>query len=216
MKLLKKEFRLCMHPFGFFLPLLSALLLVPAYPYGVCCFYTALLVFFICLSARENHDASYTLTLPVSRRDAVRARILFCVCLELIQLVSMGLFILLKYAVAPGPNPAGLDGGLAMIGEGFLLYALFNLVFFPRYYRDINKPGVAFVIASVILFLWIVLEIIASYAVPFVRDTLDTPDPEHMPQKAVFTLCSAALFAAGNVLSLKSSVRKFESVDLSL
>ncbi len=216
MKLLKKEFRLCMHPFGYFAPLLSALVLVPAYPYGVCCFYTAMVVFFICLSARENHDASYTLTLPVSRKDTVHARIGFCVCLETVQLVGMALFICLKYAVALAPNPAGLDAGLAMIGEGFLLYALFNLIFFPRYYRDINKPGVAFVIASAVLFLWIVLEIVATYALPFVRDTLDTPDPEHLGGKAVFTLCAAALFAAGSALSARLSVRRFESVDLSL
>ena len=216
MKLLKKEFRLCMHPFCYILPLLSSLVLVPAYPYGVCCFYTALGIFFICLSARENHDASYTLTLPVSRREAAAGRICLCVCLEMIQLLCMGLFILLKNAVIPGSNPAGLDAGLAVIGEGFLLYTLFNLVFFPRYWRDISKPGVAFVIASVVLFLWIILEIVATYAVPFVRDTLDTPDPEHLREKAVFTLCAAALFAAGSFLSARLSGKRFESVDLKL
>ena len=129
MKLLKKEFRLCMHPVGYIMPLMSALILVPGYPYGVCCFYTTLVVFFICLTARENHDATYTLTLPVSRRDAVSARILFCTILEIIQIVLMGGMILIKYAIGTMPNPAGLDAGLAMIGEGLILFALFNLIF---------------------------------------------------------------------------------------
>ena len=75
MKLLKKEFTLCMHPTGYIMLLMSAFVLIPGYPYTVSCFYMGLAIYFICLTARENHDASYTLTLPVSREDAVRARI---------------------------------------------------------------------------------------------------------------------------------------------
>ena len=77
MKLLMKEWKLCMHPTGYLMPLMAGLILVPGYPYGVCCFYVGLSIFFICLTAREDHDAGYTLMLPVSRQDAVRARILF-------------------------------------------------------------------------------------------------------------------------------------------
>ena len=145
MKLLMKEWKLCMHPFGYITPLLSVLVLVPGYPYGVCCFYMALAIYFICLTARENHDAAYTLTLPVTRREAVHARILFSALLEILQMAFMGLFMLLRKAILDMPNPAGLDAGLAMIGEGFLIFALFNMIFFPAYYRDINKPGRAFV-----------------------------------------------------------------------
>lgn len=216
MKLLKKEFRLCMHPFAYLAPVLASLILVPGYPYAVCCFYTALAVFFICLTARENHDAAYTLTLPVSRQDAVRGRILFCACIETAQLIAMGVFTGIKYAIGTQPNPAGLDAGLALIGDGMIVFALFNLVFFPVYYRDINKPGVSFMIASVAVFLWIILEIIATYTVPFVRFGLDTPDPAHLEDKALFTLGGAVLFAAGTWLAAVRSIKRFEEADLSL
>ena len=143
MKMLMKEWKLCMHPMGYIMLLCSALILVPGYPYGVSCFYMGLAIFFICLTARENHDASYTLTLPVSRRDAVTGRILFCTALEVIDLLLIALFILLKQVIGNVPNPAGLDAGVALIGEAMILFALFNLIFFPVYYRDINKPGKA-------------------------------------------------------------------------
>ena len=55
MKLLRKEFTLCMHPAAYVMLLLSAMVLIPGYPYGVSCFYMALGIYFICLSARENH-----------------------------------------------------------------------------------------------------------------------------------------------------------------
>ena len=216
MKLLKKEWKLCMHPTGYLMPLLAVLVLVPGYPYGVCCFFVGLSIYFICLTAREDHDAGYTLMLPVSRRDAVRARILFCTLLEAADLLLMGLFILIKYAIGTMPNPAGLDAGVALIGEGMIIFAIFNLIFFPNYYRDINKPGKAFAFAATAVFLWITLEVVGTYTVPFYRDILDQPDPMYMSDKLLFTLGGLALFLAGTALSVQLSARKFETADLSL
>ena len=65
------------------------------------------------------------------------------------------------------------------------------------------------------MFLWIILEIVATYTIPFVKQ-LDTQDPAYMSEKAMFTLGACALFAAGTLRAALSSVKKFESVDLSL
>ena len=216
MKLLMKEWKLCMHPMGYIMLLCAALILVPGYPYGVSCFYMGLAIFFICLTARENHDASFTLTLPVSRRDAVKARILFCAVLEALDLLLMGVFILIKYAIGFTHNPAGLDAGLALIGDGMIIFAIFNMVFFPIYFKDINKPGKAFVIASAAVFAWIIFEIVATYTIPFFRDILDQPDPRNMSEKGLFTLAGLALFLAGTARSIQGSAKAFEKLDLSL
>ena len=216
MKLLMKEWKLCMHPTGYIMLLGSALILVPGYPYGVSCFYMGLAIYFICLTARENHDAAYTLTLPVTRQEAVRGRILLCVILEMIQMVLSGLVILAKYAIGTQPNPAGLDAGLALIGEELIIFALFNIIYFPIYYKEISKPGKAFLLASTAVFLWIILEIIATYTVPFVQYKLDRPDPEYMGEKGLLTLGGAALFAAGTYMAEIKSAKRFEAVDLSL
>ncbi len=216
MKLLMKEWKLCMHPTGYIMLLCAALILVPGYPYGVSCFYMGLAIYFICLTARENHDAAYTLTLPVTRREAVKARILFCTALEVADLLLMGVFILIKKAIGDTPNPAGLDAGLALIGEGMIIFALFNMIFFPMYYRDINKPGKAFLFAAAAVFLWIILEVVGSYTIPFIRDVLDQPDPRNMSDKALFTFGGLALFIAGTARSIQASAKRFEEQDLSL
>ena len=216
MKMLMKEWKLCMHPMGYIMLLCSALILVPGYPYGVSCFYMGLAIFFICLTAREDHDAVYTLMLPVPRRDAVKARILFCTVLEVADLLLMAVFILVKNALGSMPNPAGLDAGVALIGEGMILFAIFNMVFFPIYYSDINKPGKAFLFGAGAVFALIILEVAGTYAIPFFRDVLDRPDPENMSDKLLFTLAGLALFAAGTAWSVKQSAKKFEAVDLSL
>ena len=216
MKMLMKEWKLCMHPTGYIMLLCAALILVPGYPYGVSCSYMGLAIFFICLTARENHDATYTLTLPVSRADAVKARVLFCTVLEVADLILMGVFTLVKNAIGSEPNPAGLDAGLALIGEGMIIFAIFNMVFFPTYYKDINKPGKAFAFAAAAVFLWIILEIVATYTVPFFKDILDKREPLYMKEKALFTFGALALFAAGTAWSVKQSVKRFEEVDLNL
>ena len=216
MKLLMKEWKLCMHPMGYIMLLCAALVLVPGYPYGVTCFYMGLAIYFICLTARENHDAAYTLMLPVSRRDAVRARILFCSVLEAADLLLIILFILIKKAIGDMPNPAGLDAGVALIGDALIIFALFNMIFFPNYYKDINKPGKAFCLAMIAVFLWIILEAVGTYAIPFFRDVLDRPDPEYMGDKLLFTLGALALFLGGTAWSVKQSAKRFEEVDLNL
>lgn len=216
MKLLMKEWKLCMHPMGYIMLLCTALILVPGYPYGVSCFYMGLAIFFICLTARENHDASFTLTLPVSRRDAVKARILFCTVLEVLDLLLMGVFILVKYAIGFTHNPAGLDAGLALIGDGMIIFAIFNLVFFPIYYKDINKPGKAFLIAASAVFAWIIFEIVATYTIPFFQYVLDTEDPQNMSEKGLFTLAGLGLFLAGTARSIQISAKRFEKLDLNL
>ena len=214
MNLLKKEFRLCLHPTSFLMLGMCALLLVPNYPYDVTFFYMTLSIFFICLSSRENHDASFTLCLPVSRADMVRSRIIMACCLEVGQLLVAALFLIVKQAVGHLENEAGMDANVALLGDGLILFSLFNLIFFPSWYRDISKVGKPFLLGSTAVFLYIVAGIVATYAVPFVRDALDTPDPAHLGEKLLFLAVAAVCFIACSILTVRLSVRRFEQLDL--
>lgn len=217
MRLLKKEFRLCIHPTCYLMPWLSALVLAPNYPYAVSYFYVALSIFFVCLSAREDHDAAYTLSLPVSRREMVAGRMLLAFCVEMAQMILCALFLFIKRKIgAFEPNAAGLDANVAVLGEGFLVFGLFHAVFFPLLYQDINKVGKAFAISSVAMFLYIAVSIVLTYAVPFVRDTLDTPDPEHLTEKLIFTAVCAVFYVCMTLFAFRLSVKRFERVDLQL
>lgn len=67
--MLYKEFKLAMHPTSIIFLSLSAMMLIPNYPYYMTFFYTTLAIFFTCLSGRENHDIFYAMTLPIRKRD---------------------------------------------------------------------------------------------------------------------------------------------------
>lgn len=97
-KLLYKEFKLALHPAAVLFLLLSSMMLIPNYPMYVLFFYNTLGIFFICLSGRENHDFAYSLSLPIRKRDAVCARIVFAVILQLAQCVLAVGFMFVRRA----------------------------------------------------------------------------------------------------------------------
>ena len=70
--LIKKEWKLTVTPVPLLFLLLSALVLVPSYPYYVTFFYNALGIFLMLQAARENRDCLlYTSPSP---RDATLSR----------------------------------------------------------------------------------------------------------------------------------------------
>ena len=216
MKLLKKEFRLCLHPTAPLFLALAAMVLIPNYPYAVSFFYLTLGVFFICLTGRENHDVAFTAALPVSRKQIVEGRMLLVCCLEALDLLAVGLMLWVKGPIGFTPNEAGMDANIALLGEGLIVFGLFNLIFFPRWYKDINKVGVPFLLASAAVFVYILLAIVSTYAIPFVRDCLDTQDPAFLKEKLLFVGAALLFFAAATWLSARLSVKRFENVDLQL
>ena len=150
--LLYKQFRLLCHPMTLIFCLFGAMVLIPNYPYSVTFFYVTLGLFFTFLNMREQKDIYYSALLPIRKRDAVKAAMVFTVFIELLSVVITALFCLLSARIQPGKdNAVGMDGNFMLLGVGFLLYAVFNLVFFTSLYRSGYKVGAAYVKANVAL-----------------------------------------------------------------
>lgn len=213
-KLLMKELRLALHPTNVIFLLFAAMLLIPSYPYYVAFFYTTLGVFFTCLTGRENRDIEYTMLLPVRRADVVRARILLTVLLEGAQVLLSIPFAMLNRRLYPLGNMAGMEANVALFGLTLVMYGLFNVVFFPLYYRNPNKIGVAFLLGGLAEGVFIVLAELAAHLVPFARRYLDTADPTYLAPKLVVLAIGVALFAALTLLAARLSERRFERFDL--
>ena len=213
-KLLKKEIALCVHPAAWIMLGLAVLILIPNYPYTVSFFYMTLGLFFICMGARENHDVTFTLTLPVEKRALVTGRFLLAMLLELLSLLFAGLMILLHNRLIHTPNGAGMEANIVLLGEGLLLYGVFHLIFFPLHFRDVSRVGVPFLLGSLVIFLLITLDVVLSYALPFWRDVLDTPDPAHLRTKLLFVLFCAAFYMLSSFLSLRLSQKHFLKLDI--
>ena len=175
--LLRKEFRLAMHPITPMMVLLSAMVLIPNYPYVVIFFYVSMAIFFTCLLGRENNDIIYSLNLPIRKRSIVKARLLFAVIIQLVQLAVMIPFSLLNQHRDAPCNQAGMD-------------------------------------ASVVLFACAGLDVVSTYAVPFVRERLDTPGASFLWEKLIFFALCALIYGILTVVTYQISIRRFERQDL--
>lgn len=212
--LIKKELSLTMHPTVPIMLLLSAMVLIPNYPYSVIFFYVSLSVFFTCLSGRENNDIIYSLNLPISKKQIVKARITFVCLLQMCQLVVMIPFSALSQRLHTVGNQAGMDANISLFAIGFIIYGLFNLSFFLSYYKNVNKVGSAFVKATVLIFVCVSTEVASTYAVPFVKNCLDTKDPAFLGYKLIFLFGSLLLYILLTFAAYKKSVKNFEKQDL--
>ncbi len=212
--LIRKELLLSMHPTAPIFLILSGMLIIPSYPYYVVFFYTGLAVFFTCLNGRENNDVFYTLTLPVSKRYIVKARFVFTVLLQLAQMLAAVPFAIIRQNMPLPGNQVGMDANIALFGLAFVMYGVFNYIFYGIYYKDVNKVGTSFVLSSVAMFVYIAIAETCSHAVPFVRDYLDTKDPQYLTYKLTVLAIGVIFYAFSTYMVYRKSVKSFEALDL--
>ena len=212
--LLRKEILLTMHPTAIIFLSLSAFLAIPNYPYYLTFFYTGLAIFFTCLNGRENHDVFFSMSLPIAKRDTVKARFIFAIVLQIIQMLLAIPFAVLRASSPVSANQAGMDANIAFFGWAFFMLGLFNLTFFSVYYRNVNKVGFAFFLSSVVMFCYMAIAEACAHVVPFFRDVLDTRDPQNLPPKLAVLLIGAAFYALLTFLSYRRACRDFEHQDI--
>ena len=185
-------------------------MLVPAYPYSVIFLFGCLAPYITFVNARETNDAWYTATLPVTKRESVRAKCLLIVSLQLFQLLFSIPFTLLRRALGVPNNPVGLDATLAWYGFGLMIYAFFDLIFLPAFYKSGYKAGRAFVIASVPMLLGMIAAESTAHIPALAWLDSDAHWRRQLPVLAAGMACYAALLP----LACRISEGRFERVDL--
>ncbi len=213
-RLLKKEFALSFHPTSTIFLLFTLLVFVPNYPYEVLFFFSCLGVFFTCLTARENSDLVFTCTLPVAKKDAVKARMSMVGLFQIATIVLAAILAYVKSVVLPMPNAAGMDANAAFVGMGAMILGVFNIIFFPGYYKNPNKVGVPFVIAALTVFAIIIVEIVLCYAVPFVRDSVDSLARDGLMYRMAVCATGIAFYFGLSVVAYFVSAKRISHVDL--
>lgn len=211
--LLYKQLRLACHPMTPVFCLSGIMLLIPNYPYSVAFFYVTLGLFFTFLNMREQKDIYYSALLPLRKRDTVRAAVAFTVLVELLSVVITALFCLLSAKLQPGKdNAVGMDANLMLLGAGFVLYGVFNLVFFVCLYRSGYKVGAAYLKAN--LALWPMM--LLAEALPHFPSLLwlNRVDTQANLRQIPILLFGMAVFAVLTILAYRRSARLYERVDL--
>lgn len=213
-KLLFKEFALSAHASIYVFFALAAMLLIPSYPYYVAFIYTCLGIFFTFQLGRENNDVMFTACLPIKKRDAVKARCLFVGIIELIQIIIAVPFAVLSIKINPeGGNAAGIEPNVAFFGFVFIMFAIFNSIMIPSFYKTAYKIGRGMLIAGIAVMLYITVLEASVHFVPFMI-ALDTVEPHAAVSQIPILLGGIALFVLSIIFSYYKGASHFEKVDL--
>lgn len=216
LNLIRKELALCMHPTAFIFLSFAVLVFVPNYPYEVIFFFSCLSVFFCCMMGRENGDIAFSCALPVKKEHIPLAKILVVIGLQCIILLLAGILGAIKGAVLPAEqyvNQAGTSANLTLIGNGAVLLGVFNLLFFPRYFKAPDKIGVPFVTAAIAVLLLIGMFTVLRFATTLYSITLNGLNSANSGAKAAALIIGMAIYAIMSAISCKLSMRHFQRYD---
>ena len=217
LNLIKKETSLCLHPTAFIFLSFAVLVFVPNYPYEIIFFFSCLSIFFCCMMTRENGDIAFSCTLPVKKEHIPFAKMLVVFGLQCIILLLVGIISAIKGAVLPAEqyvNQAGVSANLVLVGNGAILLGIFNLIFFPCYFKNPDKIGVPFVIGAVVIFLLIRVFIVLRWATPLYSTTLNGLNSDNTGAKLVALVIGIAVYVVLSAISCKLSMNNFQKIDV--
>ncbi|MDA3809864.1 MAG: ABC-2 transporter permease [Spirochaetaceae bacterium] len=213
LNLLYKELNLSIHKFFIFIfPVITGLLfLIPQWPYLIA------LMYFIFVSITNifggynaQKDYEFSIMMPVRKSDIVKAKIAAMIILEIIHIFTGVVFALLHNSLFGSEN-FFLDLNPAFFGLGFIMFALFNISFFPMYFKTAYRYGLPTIIGVIVTVLFFTaLELL----VMFNRSASTLVEGSGMASQSALLFAGVAVYALLNLISVKISVRNFEQVDL--
>lgn len=213
--LLYKEFKLCVPVQTWVFVGLSALIAVPSWPtlvpflYPIAGFAT---IFPIALS---NHDLLYTGILPVRKSDVVLGKVLLIGALEIISVIVSIPFGVLRRCFYPDAGFSDLGINLALYGFVLLVYALFNIVFFPWNYRRPDAKNTCCFLTATLASAFFLGGVAFSFIViPGASDFINQYAGAGLfAQLGILTLGIAAFLLFG-FASYKAAAKRFEKINL--
>ncbi len=150
--------------------------------------------------------------LPVKKSEIVKAKCGLIISAQIGQLLVSIPFAVLRSLLGIPNNPVGLDATLSWYGIGLVIFSLFDLTFFPAYYKSGYKAGKSFLLALLPV---IPIMLLAETAVHFPSLAwLDSTAPENLIFQLPILLFGLVCYACLLPLSCRIASKRFQKVDL--
>lgn len=214
-KLLYKEMKLSANPLSYWFITFSAMTMIPRYPILVDSFFICLGIFYTYQQVREYDDITYTVMLPVRKKDVVSAKYLFVLLIELIAFVLCALLTIIRMKflgnAAPYVTNQLMNANATYLGYLLAVFASFNGIFLAGFFKTaykIGKPFILFCVAgSIIIFMGEVLHHIPGL------ESLNDPANLSILQVAILAI-GITVFMLCTWFSYQKAVKDFEEINL--
>jgi len=186
--------------------------LIPNWLYFIAISY----VFFITISnlfaaTKAQNDIGFSILLPVRKRDIVKARFLSIIAIELIHTAVAVVFAVLNHYIYKGDN-FFLEPNAAFFGFTFIMYAIFNSIFLPMFYKTGSKIGMPVVLGTAGAIIFAALVEVFAIMVPSAKTALDSGD--NYVWKLIVLFGGILIFIVSNISAYRVSAKRFENLDL--
>ena len=214
-KLFYKEMKLSANPLTYWFIAFSAMTMIPSYPILVGSFFICLGIFHTYQQIREYDDVTYTVMLPVKKRDIVTAKYLFVLFIELTAFILCTLLTIIRMKILGTAVPYAtnqlMNANMAYFGYTMIVFAVFNSIFLAGFFKTTYKIGKPFFIFCVVSFIIIIMGEILHH-IPDL-ESLNNPSNLSMPQVVIFAI-GIVVFMLCTWLSYQKAVKDFEGIDL--
>lgn len=214
--LLKKEIKLSSSPLSYFFLAFTLMTFLPGYPILLSQFFICLGLFQTFQNGRESNDIVYSVLLPISKKSIVKARFLFVLFIEFIDIALSLIFTLIRMIflsslAAYKSNPL-LNANFFYLGFSILILAFFNLIFVRGYFKTgyyFAKPFIAFIAVAVLI---VMLAEILHHIPGF--EFISCTGFEGKERQLIFFAISLIVFLFFTLWGKAFAEKSFEKIDL--
>jgi ABC-2 type transport system permease protein len=210
--LLYKELKLAVHPSTYMFLCFSSFLLIPSWPYFVAFGYLFMGFMNTFFLGRTNQDIFFTASLPIRKKDVVRSRVLSMAIFEILQVAVAIPFAILNDMIYTRGNLAGMNPNFAFFGFVLIMYAIFNIVVLPMFYKTAYKVGIP-VLLGVIASTGFALAVEFAVHSPLLG-FLNAQGAGHLDSQLPVLAAGIVIFCLVTWLSSRRAEGIFEKVDM--
>ena len=207
--LVYKELKLSINWFFYILPvLLACLMFIPQWIYSfVFMYFFWITISQICAGYISKEDNSFNAMLPVTKRDIVKSKIAAILIVEGIHL-GTGIIFGIIHNQLYGMFNFFTDINIAFFGMMFLMYAIFNLVFMPMYFKTAYFFGKPVIWGVVVTLVYAFLLEYGNFQYQFMRDIFEGDISTQWIVVGVAMVLTVIL----TLITIKKSIHNFESI----
>ena len=155
-----------------------------------------------------KEDNSFNAMLPVSKSDIVKSKIVAILIVEGIHLATGIIFGVIHNEIY-GTFNWFTDLNLAFFAMMFLMYAVFNIVFLPQYFKTAYFFGRPVIYGVIVTLIYAFLLEFGNFQYQFMRDIFEGT----VQTQLIVVGVAAVLTIILTVITVKQSIRNFESIN---
>jgi len=215
-QLLMKEFRLATPVITWLFIGFALMTFIPGYPILCGAFFVCLGIFQGYQINKDANDILYSVLLPVSKIDVVRAKYLAATGLQTAAFFLCAVFTLVRMTVL---SDAAVYESNVLMAANFIylafvlvIFTCFNVVFLGGFFKTAYGIGKPFIVFTIVNFT-VIAAAEAVHHIPGL-EWMNTLDFRFMTEQTAVLVGAVGVYAGLTVLSCRKSCRRFQKIDL--